>query len=137
MVFVPIYDDNHLKFIPFQATTWILIAINFAVFVWQETLSVDAFDAFAVQAGVVPASLFGGGASAAGLAQLPPGLSLITYMFLHGNIWHLLGNMAFLWVFGDNVEDAMGSIRFFVFYLLCGVAAALGGTPVGGFAAGG
>ncbi len=48
MVFVPLYDDNQLKFIPFQATTWILIAINVAVFVWQETMTPEAFDLFAV-----------------------------------------------------------------------------------------
>jgi membrane associated rhomboid family serine protease len=57
-----------------------------------------------------------------------PELTLVTYMFLHGDIWHLLGNMAFLWVFGDNVEDAMGSLRFFVFYLLSGIAAAFAHT---------
>ncbi len=53
-----------------------------------------------------------------------PALSLITHMFLHGGWFHLLGNLWFLWVFGDNVEDAMGSLRFSVFYLLCGLAAA-------------
>ena len=129
MVFVPLYDDNHLKFIPFQATTWILIAINFAVFIWQQTFTPEALDLFAVHAGVIPASLFGGGGTLPmELQQTQPELTLITYMFLHGDIWHLLGNMAFLWVFGDNVEDAMGSIRFLFFYLICGVVAALAHT---------
>ena len=125
MVFVPLYDDNHLKFIPFQATTWTLIALNVAVFIWQQTTGQDTIIAIDSGAGLVPASLLG-------TVKLPPeleltwsGFTLITYMFLHGDIWHLLGNMAFLWVFGDNVEDAMGSFRFLLFYLLCGIAAAL------------
>ena len=58
--------------------------------------------------------------------QVPEGLTLLTYKFLHGDILHLLSNMLFLWVFGDNVEDAMGHIKFLVFYLLCGIAGGLG-----------
>jgi membrane associated rhomboid family serine protease len=57
--------------------------------------------------------------------MLPPEVTLLTYMFLHGDWWHLAGNMLFLWVFGDNVEDAMGFFRFILFYLLCGVIAGL------------
>src|SRR3546814_10177681 len=58
-------------------------------------------------------------------AYMPERFTLITYMFIHGNWIHLLGNMLFLWVFGDNVEDAMGHIRFIMFYLMCGIFAAL------------
>jgi membrane associated rhomboid family serine protease len=54
---------------------------------------------------------------------VPEGLTLVTYMFLHGNFMHLLGNMVFLWVFGDNVEDAMGHLRFLFFYMICGIFA--------------
>ena len=57
--------------------------------------------------------------------RFPPYLTLITYQFLHANIWHLLGNMIFLWVFGDDIEEAMGSLRFIGFYLVSGVVAAL------------
>jgi membrane associated rhomboid family serine protease len=57
--------------------------------------------------------------------QLPEGLTLITYQFLHGDIFHLLSNMLFLWVFGDNVEDAMGHVKFLIFYLLCGIVGGL------------
>ena len=56
---------------------------------------------------------------------MPEGYTLLTYMFLHGDILHLASNMLFLWVFGDNVEDAMGHIKYLVFYLLCGVAGGL------------
>ncbi|MFC2077295.1 rhomboid family intramembrane serine protease [Candidatus Bipolaricaulota bacterium] len=55
---------------------------------------------------------------------IPLWLTVLTSMFLHGGLMHLLGNMLYLWIFGDNVEDAMGPIRFLVFYLLCGAAAA-------------
>ena len=56
---------------------------------------------------------------------MPEGYTLLTYMFLHGDIFHLSSNMLFLWVFGDNVEDAMGHVKYLVFYLICGVAAGL------------
>jgi membrane associated rhomboid family serine protease len=59
------------------------------------------------------------------LHHLPDQFRLVTYLFLHGSILHLLGNMVFLYVFGDNVEDAMGHVRFAVFYLLCGAFAAI------------
>lgn len=55
---------------------------------------------------------------------MPEGATYITYAFLHADFWHLAGNMVFLWVFGDNIEDAMGHIRFLVFYLLCAAAGA-------------
>lgn len=125
MVFLPLHDDNKLQFIPFQAATWSLIAINIAVFIWQLTIGDDAVTALAFGAGVVPSSLFGSTPLPSELELTRPEFTLLTYMFLHGDIWHLLGNMAFLWVFGDNVEDAMGSLRFVFFYLLCGAAAGL------------
>ncbi|MEQ1652791.1 MAG: rhomboid family intramembrane serine protease, partial [Hyphomicrobium sp.] len=56
---------------------------------------------------------------------VPERATLLSYMFFHGDVMHLLGNMLFLWVFGDNVEDAMGHARFLAFYLACGVAAGL------------
>jgi membrane associated rhomboid family serine protease len=59
------------------------------------------------------------------MEHVPEHFRLFTYMFMHGGVWHLLGNMVFLFVFGDNVEDALGHARFIVFYLLCGVIAAV------------
>src|SRR5690606_39380376 len=59
------------------------------------------------------------------ISWLPDQTGLVTYMFLHADWLHLLTNMLFLWVFGDNVEDAMGHVRYFVFYLLCGVLSGL------------
>jgi membrane associated rhomboid family serine protease len=125
MVFLPLKDDNQLKFIWFQYSTVLLIAINTAVFVWQQSMGAAGLNEIPAQAGVIPASVFGGAPLPQWLFELPSETTLVTYMFLHGDWWHLIGNMLFLWVFGDNVEDAMGSIRFLLFYLLCGVAAGL------------
>jgi membrane associated rhomboid family serine protease len=88
-----------------------LIAVNFAVFFYQLSLPAYALNQFVEQWGIVPDRL-----------HLE---SLITSMFLHGGWMHILGNMLFLWVFGRNVEDLIGGGRFLVFYLLCGLAAAL------------
>jgi len=81
-------------------------------------------------AAVIPAKLMAGGPVsgsmfATGAFPLPERFTLITYMFIHGSWIHLLGNMLFLWVFGDNVEDAMGHLRFIMFYLMCGIFAAV------------
>jgi membrane associated rhomboid family serine protease len=75
--------------------------------------------------GLIPAVVFGTEGLPDGLPFVPAPLTLMTSIFLHGSLLHLLGNMLFLWVFGDNVEDAMGHARFLLFFLLCGVAASL------------
>jgi membrane associated rhomboid family serine protease len=90
-----------------------LIAINLLLFMYEFLLSFDgrSFDLFILQWGIVPDRL-----------NL---LSLLTSMFLHGGWMHVLGNMLFLWVFGRNLEDLIGSGRFLVFYIVCGLAAAV------------
>jgi membrane associated rhomboid family serine protease len=125
MVFLPLKDDNPLKFIWFQFATVTLIVVNVAVFFWQQSLGEEGIVTIAQSAGVIPVSLFGGAPLPEWLGNLPSEVTLVTYMFLHGDWMHLGGNMLFLWVFGDNIEDAMGSIRFTLFYLLTGVAAGL------------
>jgi membrane associated rhomboid family serine protease len=85
---------------------------------------VPAADAFMLQYGLVPAE-FTSGQDLPPAITLPIWLTLITSMFLHGSLLHVLGNMLYLWVFGDNVEGAMGRGRFIAFYLLCGIAAGL------------
>jgi membrane associated rhomboid family serine protease len=130
-VFVPLHDTNPLKKIRFQYVTVGLIVFNVAVYVllqtgWFIPLGDEDVTAFAV----IPAKLTAGtddGTAffATGAVVVPERLTLITYMFLHGGWIHLIGNMLFLWVFGDNIEDAMGHIRFIMFYLMCGIFAAL------------
>lgn len=127
-MFIPLRDDNTLKSIPFQYVTVSLIALNVIVYL----LEVGGLDQSAVAAfGVTPSELFGATlvtqptpVSTQGI-PLAEGTTLLTYMFFHADIFHLVGNMLFLWVFGDNVEDAMGHVRFLFFYLACGVFAAL------------
>ena len=128
MVFIPLSDDNPLRSVRFQWVTIALIAANVVVFLLENTPDGQAAIAsFAL----IPSELFhvrlwGGSVLAPDqLLQVPEGLTLFTYQFLHGDVLHLLSNMLFLWVFGDNVEDAMGHIKFLAFYLLCGVAGGL------------
>ena len=127
-MFVPIFDENPLRSIQFQYVTIGLIALNVAVFVLEASgLQTAVVAKFAV----VPNALLrigvlGGPAlgPTEGIA-VPESYTLLSYMFLHGDILHLSGNLLFLWVFGDNVEDALGHVKFLVFYLVCGVAAGL------------
>ena len=129
MVFIPVSDENPLRAIRLQWVTISLIAANVLVFLLQLLGDGESGQAAMVSFAVVPSELLQvqglpGGAMMPGL-QVPEWLTLITYQFLHGGILHLVSNMLFLWVFGDNVEDAMGHLRFLVFYLLCGVAGGL------------
>ena len=90
-----------------------IILLNVLVFVYELSLG-RAVDAFTLYFGLVPAAF--------------SWVTVFTSMFLHGGLLHVAGNMLYLWIFGDNVEDRMGHGRFLVFYLLCGVAAALAQT---------
>lgn len=128
-MFVPLGDDNPIKRIRFQYVTVSLIAANVLAYLLQSATlsSPSVLASFAV----VPNELFqvsflGGAAPVSGDAiAIPERATLLSYMFLHGDPVHLLGNMLFLWVFGDNVEDSMGHARFLLFYLACGVFAGL------------
>jgi membrane associated rhomboid family serine protease len=101
-----------------------LIATCILIFWWQVSLGARA-GAYAVYSyGFIPAVLFGDAELPVDLAVLPPFATLFTSMFLHGGLMHLAGNMLYLWVFGNNIEDNLGHARFLVFYLLCGIAAA-------------
>jgi len=127
-VFIPLRDENTLKSIPFQYVTVSLIALNVLVFVFE----VSGIDQSAVAAfGLTPSALFGTGLvptlepAPTGAGPFAEGLTLLTYMFFHADFFHLFFNMLFLWVFGDNVEDSMGHVRFLAFYLVCGVFAGL------------
>jgi membrane associated rhomboid family serine protease len=81
--------------------------------------------AIAAGFGLIPSVLFGTAQLPADLAQAPVWATLITNIFIHAGLAHLVGNMLFLWVFGDNVEDAMGHLRFVLFFIACGVAGSL------------
>ncbi|GBE42852.1 rhomboid family protein [bacterium BMS3Bbin10] len=119
----PISDDNPSRVTP--VVTWGLIAASVLVFLWQASLDSAAGEAAVYALGMIPARLFGFSQLSADIAIVPAWATIFTSMFMHGGWMHLGGNMLFLWIFGDNVEDAMGHFRFAVFYLICGAAAAL------------
>jgi membrane associated rhomboid family serine protease len=108
---IPIRDENPSRSFAFVNLAIILTCIF--VWIYEITLPPLAWEAFIYQYGLVPAFLF----------QRP--WTLITHLFIHGGWLHIIGNMLYLWVFGDNVEDRLGHLRYPVFYLLSGIGAAL------------
>ena len=100
-----------------------LILANVAVFLYQYTLPPQAFKAFVMSNATVPACIpaFLAGHVGFEVAFLP----LLTSMFLHSGLLHIAGNMLFLWIFGDNVEDSFGHFAYLVFYLICGIGSGL------------
>ena len=127
-MFVPLSDENPLRSIKWPVVTVLLILVNTIAFLLELT---PGGQHVAASFAIVPSELFrvgviGGAAHGPqDVLPVPEGLTLLTYMFLHGDPMHLIGNMLFLWVFGDNVEDAMGHARFLAFYLICGVVGGL------------
>jgi membrane associated rhomboid family serine protease len=125
-MFVPLHDNTPLKVIRFQYVTGALIIINVVVFLFTGAFtSEEVLWAVATGYGIVPVELIQVVDPGTAYNPIPEPLTLITYQFLHGGWWHLISNMAFLWVFADNVEDAFGHVGFLIFYLLCGAAAGL------------
>jgi membrane associated rhomboid family serine protease len=120
-MFIPLKDLNPRRAYPIVNTA--LILANVGVFVYQLTLPAHAFQGFVLSNATIPARF---PAALSGHAPLEAAfLPLLTSMFLHGGIAHLLGNMLFLWIFGDNVEDFYGHIPYLFFYLVCGIGAGL------------
>jgi membrane associated rhomboid family serine protease len=120
---VPIRDYNPTKITPF--VTYGLIALNVLIFLYELSLPPRQLEGFFQLAAIVPRELT---ASFAGIPinqPVPEWLTLITSQFLHGGFLHLAGNMLFLWVFGNNIEDQLGHAKFLIFYLACGVLAGL------------
>jgi membrane associated rhomboid family serine protease len=124
-VFIPLRDENSLKSIPFQYVTVSLIVLNVVIYMSEVGAVMGGLDIDALMSmGLTPNTLWGTPLSVSPNA-LAHDSTLLTYMFLHASPLHLVGNMLFLWVFGDNVEDAMGHLRFLFFYLACGVFAGI------------
>lgn len=122
-LFLPLHDVNPHKHVGFPYVTYGLIGLTILVFLFQSLQPPAAFDETAISLGMIPIvvrDLY-----PAPLPWLPDWATLVTYAFLHADWLHLLTNMLFLWVFGDNIEDALGHVRFLLFYLACAVLAAL------------
>jgi len=119
----PLYDDNPTTRRPY--VTIALMGACIVAFVWQMSLGPRGGQLAVYSLGFIPAVFIGEAELPRELALVPASATLVTSMFLHGGLMHLVGNMLYLWVFGNNIEDACGHGRFLAFYLLCGVAAAL------------
>jgi membrane associated rhomboid family serine protease len=120
---IPIRDHNPTTRTPYVTVALIVTCV--LIFLWQVSLGPNAGQAMVQQLGFIPALLFGHATFGPEGGLLPAWSTLFTSMFLHGGFMHLAGNMLYLWVFGNNIEDVMGHGRFLVFYLLCGLAAAM------------
>jgi membrane associated rhomboid family serine protease len=125
-MFLPLYDGVPLRHLKTPLMTRALIAVCVLGYVLPVSGLLPLGEAWIVAGlGMIPAVLFGTEALPEGLPLVAEPLTLVTSLFLHGSLVHLCGNLLFLWVFGDNVEDAMGHGRFLVFFLACGVLAGL------------
>src|SRR5579864_4936350 len=128
---MPLWDDNPLTLPKRPIVTWGLIVANIVVFVVEAAASPELQSTLLTYA-LIPAALTGTAGVPLGVS---PYVTLVTYQFLHADFFHIFGNMLFLWIFGDDVEEAMGPLRFITFYLGCGVAAGLAFVASGPHAA--
>lgn len=119
---IPLKDDNPTRTFPF--VTILIIVTNIAVYIYQLTLGQKAETLFILRAGAIPYEIIRF-ADIHPLSFIPPPLTLFSAMFVHGGFLHVAGNMLYLWIFGDNIEDRLGHSRFIVFYLLSGLIASL------------
>ncbi len=124
LFFLPYKDDNEAK--SFPVLTWLFIAANLWVFfAWQLPLDAQGHAAYFSKYGFIPRTFFNQLAYQDTGVLLWEWVTIFTSMFSHGGIAHILGNMLFLYLYGDNVEDAMGKPRFLLFFLTCGMTAAV------------
>ena len=120
---IPLKDENPIKIIPY--VTYTLIAVNILAFIYELTLNPQQLDLFFHLFAVVPVELT---ASFNGISvhqPVPEMVTLITSQFLHAGLAHIAFNMLFLWIFGNNIEEQLGSIKYLFFYLACGALAVL------------
>ena len=120
---IPLNDDNPTERTP--VVTIAFIAACVLVFFYQASLPAGSGDTFVFQYGAIPALVFGQADLPEMDVAIPAYTTLVTSMFLHGGWMHLIGNMLYLWIFGNNIEDVMGHAKYVVFYLTCGILAAL------------
>jgi membrane associated rhomboid family serine protease len=131
MPFIPLHDKTPRVLIKIPWVTWGLILASVLVYLLEAGAAPGELQRLMLGLGMIPAALTGQAELSADLTLVPPLATLVTHQFLHGDVLHLGFNMAYLWVFGDNVEDAMGHSRFLLFYLLCGAIAALAELAAG------
>ncbi len=130
---IPLHDDNPTRSTP--VVTFILIVMNVVVFLYQLSIGLD-YSAFAY--GLIPAELLGNQPQVLRDPEFtrraleanfdPSWATIFSSMFMHGSWLHIISNMWFLWIFGNNIEDALGKVKYILFYLACGIGAALAQT---------
>jgi membrane associated rhomboid family serine protease len=120
---IPIRDDQPRFITPY--VTYFLIGLNLVIFFFEASLTPKSFEVLLYQLGMVPANLTAFLAGANHIGPVAAFLPMLTSMFLHGSWMHVIGNMWFLWIFGDNIEDYLGHFKYLSFYLLSGLGAAL------------
>ncbi|MFB9952771.1 rhomboid family intramembrane serine protease [Rhizobium puerariae] len=123
-MFIPLHDAVELKYIRVQYVTIGIIAINVLAWLFTTVASPEVVEHASLGLGFIPAVVFDHAVLDPSLVIVPDDATFVTYAFLHLDFWHLASNMLFLWVFGDNVEDALGHLKFLVFYLICAAAGA-------------
>jgi membrane associated rhomboid family serine protease len=128
-MFIPLKDENPTSRVP--VVTILIIALNVVVF-FVQLFSASGLQYFVYKMGAIPYEIthfkpliIVSEVSREPIPRLAPPLTLLTSMFLHGSLFHLLFNMLYLWIFGNNIEDFLGHFRFILFYLLSGVGASL------------
>lgn len=119
---LPLKDENPT--LSFPLLTILIIVINVLIFFYQQSLSLTESQRFILKWGAVPYQIVHGEIIHVPLS-IPASLTIFSSMFLHGGFWHLGGNMLYLWIFGNNIEDTLGHARFLIFYFLTGALAAL------------
>lgn len=123
---IPLHDDNPTSVFPFLTIALIVLCV--VVYIFQATLGSQGGQELIYSMGVIPAVLLNRLQLPSGLYMVPAEVTIFTSMFLHAGFFHLAGNMLFLWIFGNNIEDALGRFRFLIFYFICGVVAVFGQT---------
>jgi membrane associated rhomboid family serine protease len=119
---IPIRDDQPRFSTPY--VTYFLIGLNLVIFLFEASLTPQSFKDLLFQLGMIPANITGVLTGTHGLGLTAAFLPALTSMFLHGSWMHVIGNMWFLWIFGDNIEDYLGHFQYLLFYLLSGLGAA-------------
>ena len=123
MFFFPISDANTTKNKPF--ISWIILISCILIFIYQKNLGYHFEQKIILSFGMIPSVLFNIKHLSNDLAIIPAYMTLISSMFLHGGWMHLIGNMTYLYIFGDNIEDKLGKFKFLIFYISCGIFAGL------------
>jgi membrane associated rhomboid family serine protease len=124
-LFLPLSDNVPMRRLRGPLVTWLLIAVNLGIFLMTWGFGEGFADRAAMGFGTIPSVVTGENTLPDWLWSAPPYATLVTSQFLHADWFHLLGNMLFLFTFGDNVEDAMGHVRYLAFYILCGIGGTL------------